>query len=269
MGSFAQNDSVMTFNKRFIDAEDKWVLLPMDKSDTSFSYGFIYMDAQAGLTMQAGGTFKIKNGNIVRSGIFDSMSVKTRLQPNDVQVAILTKSFREKLNLPEVPDWLHFYKEYKEDMATLVNLGYIYNEYEAPEKALIYLEKAYKQDPHYDRLEFEMAFAYNVTKQYDKAKTVIEAGLRHDPSACLLYKELSYAYIQTNDLAGGEIVFNNANKNCNDKGLNAETAFNLASHYHQNKNNEKAAEWVKITKQNAEPNSYIMQEVLKMEKYIQ
>ena len=51
----AQNNLI--FNKRFIECEDKWVAFQMDK-DTSHTYGFIYIDSEAGLTLNLEGSFK-------------------------------------------------------------------------------------------------------------------------------------------------------------------------------------------------------------------
>jgi hypothetical protein len=48
------------FNKRFVESEDKWVAFEMDK-DSAYSYGFIYIDPQAGLTFNSEGSFTISS----------------------------------------------------------------------------------------------------------------------------------------------------------------------------------------------------------------
>ncbi|WP_121328580.1 hypothetical protein [Flavobacterium sp. 81] len=50
--------SNLQFDKRFVQSEDKWVAFPKDSTD-NYPYGFIYIDAQAGLTLDYKGTFKI------------------------------------------------------------------------------------------------------------------------------------------------------------------------------------------------------------------
>jgi len=40
----------LLFNKKFIDSEDKWVAFQKD-SDNKYGFGFIYIDEEAGLTL--------------------------------------------------------------------------------------------------------------------------------------------------------------------------------------------------------------------------
>lgn len=48
----------LQFNKKFIQSEDQWVAFSAD-SLGNHSFGFIYIDAQAGLTLNYSGSFKI------------------------------------------------------------------------------------------------------------------------------------------------------------------------------------------------------------------
>src|ERR1700757_2252699 len=78
----------LNFNKRFVQCEDKWVSFKINE-DSTYTYGFIYIDDQAGLTFNNEGTFKFKpNGTIEIKKISDT-NIKLRLQPNNVQVAII------------------------------------------------------------------------------------------------------------------------------------------------------------------------------------
>lgn len=54
----AKGQTLLNFNKRFVESEDRWVAFCMDK-DSTFSFGFIYIDEQAGLTCKHEGQFKI------------------------------------------------------------------------------------------------------------------------------------------------------------------------------------------------------------------
>jgi hypothetical protein len=57
---FSQNQ--LKFDKRNVQCEDKWVAFQMNK-DSTYTFGFIYIDSQAGLTFNSEGQFKIeKNG---------------------------------------------------------------------------------------------------------------------------------------------------------------------------------------------------------------
>ena len=55
----------LQFNKKFIQSEDKWVAFSAD-SIGNHLFGFIYIDAQAGLTLNYNGSFKIdSNGKYI------------------------------------------------------------------------------------------------------------------------------------------------------------------------------------------------------------
>ena len=47
----------LNFDKRFVECEDHWVTFNMNK-DSSYTYGFIYIDEEAGLTFNREGNFK-------------------------------------------------------------------------------------------------------------------------------------------------------------------------------------------------------------------
>ena len=84
----AQN--ILKFDKRNVQCEDKWVSYQMNK-DSIYSFGFIYIDSQAGLTLNYEGDFKInKTGNFVRIEPKEKRAIgfmKVRLQPNRVAIA--------------------------------------------------------------------------------------------------------------------------------------------------------------------------------------
>ncbi len=42
----AKGQTLLNFNKRFVESEDRWVAFQIDK-DSTFTYGFIYIDEQA------------------------------------------------------------------------------------------------------------------------------------------------------------------------------------------------------------------------------
>ena len=59
-----QGQTVLKFDKRFVESEDKWVAFQKDKYN-AYSYGFIYIDPQAGLTFNQEGNFIISgNGTL-------------------------------------------------------------------------------------------------------------------------------------------------------------------------------------------------------------
>lgn len=103
----AQN--ILKFDKRFVESEDRWVAFQMDK-DGTYSYGFIYIDAQAGLTYNYEGNFKITDEGVFVPKKLDSTSLKVRLQPNNVKVAFIPESKFSELKIDAIPDWLKYYK---------------------------------------------------------------------------------------------------------------------------------------------------------------
>src|SRR5688572_29265141 len=94
---------VLNFDKRFVESEDKWVALQKGK-DNTYVYGFIYIDAQAGLTLNYEGNFTISdNGRFIPSKI-DTTNFKVRLQPNSVKVAFIPENKYEELQIPSTPE---------------------------------------------------------------------------------------------------------------------------------------------------------------------
>lgn len=77
--------------------------------------------------------------------------------------------------------------------------GYIYNDLNESDTALVYLTKAYKRQPHYLGLEFELVYAYNALGNYDGAIRVLSAATEQDPKNVLFYRELGYAYLHKKD----------------------------------------------------------------------
>src|SRR5690606_38500175 len=97
--------STLDFNKRFVESEDKWVAFQKNEED-SYAYGFIYIDEDAGLTLNYEGTFTItQNGEFIPTK-FNNSSMKVRLEPNDVLVAVIPKEKFKELKIEAVPDWL-------------------------------------------------------------------------------------------------------------------------------------------------------------------
>src|SRR5688500_3992564 len=101
--------TLLKFDNRFVESEDKWVAFQMDK-DSSYAYGFIYIDAQAGLTFNYEGTFKTNSAGQFLPKKLDSANFKVRLQPNSVRVAFIPESKFQELQISAIPEWLKYYK---------------------------------------------------------------------------------------------------------------------------------------------------------------
>ena len=224
----AQNS--LNFNKRSVECEDKWVAYQMDK-DSLYTFGFIYIDEQAGLTFNYEGEFKInKKGVFIPSRII-SAGLKSRLQPNRVAIAVIPEEKFTDLNINKTPDWLKYYKENENSIDRLYKWGYMYNGWEECGKALEYLEKAKKIDPNYQGLKVELAYSYNCLKRYDDAVEILKEALKTEPKDAYTYKELIYSQAKLNKIDLAESSFRKALNLCDEKTYNAENAFQIIQGY--------------------------------------
>lgn len=224
----------LIFNKRFVECEDKWVAFQSDK-DSTYAFGFIYIDSQAGLTLNYEGRFKIGNtGNLVLTKMIDSTSIKVRLQPNQVKVALIPETKFAELRITPIPNWLRFYKTDTTSIERLFRWGFLYNSWDECAKALTYLEKAQKLNPKHKGLEFELAYAYNCSLQFDKAIVVLKNAILTSPNECHLFKELSYAEMSTGKLSEASETCKKGISICTEKPMKAEIAYNMSFHYFKN-----------------------------------
>ena len=259
--------TILQFDKRFVESEDRWVAFQMDK-DGSYQYGFIYIDAQAGLTFNYEGRFKITGQGVFVPEKIDSFIMKSRLEPNQVKVAFIPESKFNELKIDAVPEWLKFYKTDTASIERLYRWGFLYNSWDECSKALTYLERAQKINPKFKGLEFELAFAYNALQQYDKAITVLQSALETSPADCLLYKELSFAEMQSGQLNKAVETSKKGIDNCSNKQWKAEIAYNIAYQFYKAKDKVNFALWANETKKWATKGDRYSTNVTKMEENI-
>lgn len=260
---FAQ--SLLEFNKSYIECEDRWIAYP--GKDSSYTFGFVYIDPQAGPTMHYGGDFKITTDGIFRlgPGIKIDGTLKVRLIPGGRQVAIIPESKLSELKLPVIPDWLNNYKSDTTSAKHLYTWGYIYNEWDKPELALSFLERAMQIEPGYKDLVSELAYSYNATKQYEKAFTLLD---NVKEKTCYVYKEFTYALIKLERLQEATTSCSKAMSDCNDKKMKAEIAYNIAFEYFKRKDKSNYQIWANETKKWAEPNDFFFTNIEKLDKKI-
>lgn len=230
--------SKLNFDSRFIDAEDKWVSLPINK-DTTYSYGFVYLDHMAGLTFHLEGTYKFSNDGIItfkKQPI--TQIIKHRLPASNVKVAIIPEMMFKDLGVVKFPDWLKFYKESSTDVHRMFRLGLTYNAWNESEKGLPYLLKVAQLNPKYVGLSYELSFAHNALKQYDKALVVLEEAIKSNPKNCELYKELIYAQMNLKQIDKGMEAAKLALNVCTDKNLRNQMFRDLLYYYFSKKDKE-------------------------------
>ena len=112
--ALAQNsvhsDTSLKFNKRYTQCERKWAVRRPD-STGKYSFGFIYIDSQAGFTFDFKGNFIVDENNkyIVDTSISHNTSIKARLYPEWGNVAIIPASHFNELGIKPQPNWIGAY----------------------------------------------------------------------------------------------------------------------------------------------------------------
>jgi tetratricopeptide (TPR) repeat protein len=240
----AQNP--LKFDKRNVQCEDKWVAFQMDK-DSAYTFGFIYIDSQAGLTLNYEGNFKIDvNGafNRLESETKQEKGfMKVRLKPNRIAIAEIPESKFKELNIEKTPNWLISYKTDENSVDRLYRWGYMYNGWGECEKALTYLEKANKLDPKFKGLQTELAFSYNALGKFEKAETTLKKEILNSPKDCYTHKELAYTYIKLKKLEKVAETYKTMIKICTEQNFLQETSYNLAFEYFDIKDKINFKKW--------------------------
>lgn len=234
----------LLFDKKLIECEDKWVAYPMAK-DSTYSYGFVYIDTQAGLTFDLKGNFKIDvKGNLIPKLRDQNSSMKYRLAPNDTRVAIIPEANFTALQVTATPDWLAIYRGNENSASRLFRRGFVNNEWNECSQALVFLEKVQQINPNYSGLATEMAFSYNCLKRYPDAIKVLQGALKIAPNDAYTNKELVYAEAKAGNLDAAIIAYQNALKNCKDQTYTAENSFQILQGYFFKNDNTNFEKWL-------------------------
>lgn len=257
--------TLLNFDKRFVESEDEWVAFSPDK-DSSYAYGFIYIDEQAGLTLNYEGTFKITpTGQFIPKKL-NSTNMKVRLQPNNVLVAFIPESKFQELEITAIPEWLKYYKTDTNSVSRLYHWGFMYNGWNECAKALTFLEKAEKIEPTYKELAVELAYSYNCLGQYDNAASVLKDALKANPQDAYTNKELIYALIKSGQLDKASESCKKAIAICTDKTYNGENCYNLLHTYFVKKDKENFSVWLSETKKWNANNDQLLKSITTMER---
>ena len=259
--------SILNFDKRFVQSEDRWVAFLPDK-DSSYTFGFIYIDEVAGLTFNYEGSFKILSSGKFLVNIVEPMNVKVRLEPNNVLVAFIPKEKFEELHIPALPLWLKDYKTDTGSVAKLYQWGFMYNGWNECAKALTYLQRAKLQDPGYKGLLVEMAFSYNCLERYDSAIFVLNDALKLNPTDAYTNKELIYAEIKSGQLAKASESCKIAIAVCTDTKYNGENCYNLLNAYYKRNDKINFNIWLNETKKWNSKKDNLMKSIIIMENEI-
>lgn len=231
-------------DKRFYEVVDRWVMFPETGGDSTYFYGFIYIDEMAGFTFDCVNTFTIDvNGAFVPDPLEAPLNLKVRLTRDWNTVAVIPEDKMNELGLPPQPEWLHLYKRNEHTDGYSVRVGSFYNGVRASGIALGYLEKVYIKAPETKGLAFELAFAYNALEQYDKGSVVAMNALITDPDNPLLYKELVHALCNLDRMDEAEKAVARGIEKTENRYYKAEMSINMVQAYYRSGDKEKFLEW--------------------------
>ena len=235
------------FETKYYDAVDKYVSFPKKEKDTTYAYGFIYIDQMAGITFRYEGDFKILSGKLISSKKNSNSMMIYRLNGRTSNVCLLDESQIKNLELPNPPKWLDAYKVNESSVEYLRDIGNHLNHAGGVESALVPLLKAYKIEPHLKGLEFELAFSYNALKKFDKAIEILEIALKNNPNSYRFYKELGYSYMNLEKTKMAEETYLKGIKISTSDFEKSEMCINMAQGYFRQKNEIKFNEWSERT----------------------
>ena len=260
----AKSQTGLKFDKIFVECVDQWIAFQMSK-DSSYTFGFIYIDPQAGLTYNYEGEFKISNdGHYIPFRKIENTSVKMRVKPQNGIVSIIPESRLNDLKVDIFPDWLKTYKSDTTSVEHFYRWGYLYNSWNEYEKALVYLEKAKRINLKYAELEFEFAFAYNALQKYDKAIIVLDSALKTSPNNCYLLKEKAFAETQSQKIDNALKTYDLIKKHC-DMEFQQEVGFNIAAYYYHNGIKDEFRHWAKKVKKHLKKDSPFCKALIDMQ----
>lgn len=255
--------TTLKFDKINVQCEDKWIAYQMNK-DSIYNFGFIYIDAQAGLTYNYEGKFRIVNNVFVRIKE-DMPNLKIRLEPNRTAIAEIPEERFNELGIKKFPDWLKFYKTDENSIERLYRWGFMYNGWNECEKALTFLEKAKKIQPNYKGLRVELAFSYNCLEMYEKAISELEGELKEKPTDAYVNKELVYAEIKLGQMEKASESCKKAIEICDDKTYNGENCYNLLHAFYTKKDKINFNLWLETTKKWTSNNTIMTKNINIME----
>ncbi len=236
------SQDVLNFNKKFVECEDKWIIFEPNK-DKSFTFGFIYIDEQAGLTFNREGKFSIGEDKLIKVKRLKDANIKIRLRPNDVKVAIIPESMYKDLQITKKPEWLKYYKTDTTSVKRLFRWGFIYNGYNECSKALSYLKKAKEIDPKYEGLNVELAFSYNCLNDFENAMKILEEEIILKPIDAYVNKEYIYSITKTDEIDKATKRYFKVLKTIEDHTFNAENSFNIMQYYYKKKDLKNFKTW--------------------------
>jgi len=235
-GAKAQTD--LKFDKKLLDCEDKWVVIPTIQ-DSSYVYGFVYLDNFAGLTFKSEGIFSVRNG------VYEPKKAKEfkfRISPTKDLVALVPEGRFSVLNLSEKPEWLPFFKDKSQSTDRLFSLACTYNLWGEFDRALEYLDRVSLRDDQYPGLYIQRVNAENQLAMKELGKPTRPLLFATD-KYCDYYKQTVFDKTNAGRLKEAEETYYESLPQCPNEGYKAEMAYYILFQYYKIKNSEKFKNW--------------------------
>lgn len=244
------------FDKQYYECENKWVVLPKKAEDKSYSVGVVYLDRVAGFTfMSLGNVIVDGNGKYLFTPFDITGIIIHRLPERCVALALIPADKIADMKLDTRMEWLDIYRNGENDVDQIVKRGWHFNHVGGSEQAIPILIEGYKKQPHYDGLEFELAYAYNATGKFSEAEKVLMTALKNDPKNYMFMRELGYAYINMEKIADAEKIYNKGISLSDSEHEQSEMAFNMTGVYFTKGDEGNFKKWLKIAKKYTKPGS--------------
>ncbi len=256
--AFFGNAQVLSFDQKFYDALDKWVVFEGTGNPKKHLVGFVYLDEQAGISFRHHASLLEREGGIILVDPITDAIIAARLDSRTVDLAILSDKQLQELKLPKEPNWLSVYKVNEQTDKYQVAKGRAYNAAGVIDLALPILLKVYEKNPHLEGLEFELAYAYNHIGSFYKAVVVLNKAIENDPDNFWYYRELGFSFKHLNNLKEAERIYLKGIDLSNDNYQKAEMAINMVQSFFHVKDRKKFDEWVSILKKYADEDSQFL-----------
>lgn len=251
----AKTTEPLVFDKHYGDVINRWVAFPSLKNQGSIIAGYVYLDAKEGVFVQYQLSFHFGPENeLIADGIDKNELFRLRLgRAYNFKLAALSSEHCALLKIPSHPDGAAYYQFTTEQQEYLS--GKYLNDDREFERAQVFLEQLYSQQPHYPDLELQLAYCYNGQRRYDLTIALLPKAMENNPNEPLFYKELAFAFLNSGMTTMAEKTYQQCLNKTNDKSLKSEIGSSMAYFFYLQKKEDKFKEWSKIITDNAEPGS--------------
>jgi tetratricopeptide (TPR) repeat protein len=182
-------------SQHITDCEGRWILSESSKSEDVRLLGYVYVDRNAGFTIEAHGEVTLApDGALVRQPdpLEGKARVIIRVERNDPAVC-LSDDQTKQLGLPVEWEYRDNYEDHRPPGPHYTAWASHYNQIGGFEHALEFVRLARAENYSSSTLDLEHGFALNALKRYDDAIGTLDEALKRYPRDVEITAELGYA----------------------------------------------------------------------------